>query len=103
LPEEYKKNDFEKLYNELEKDIKKEIESHNFEQLSTIVAKMRFSKRRKDFYSRVKDVLIDINLNNKINNIIENDEINVKLYFKYDDKKKLNIYKEDLSERQLEF
>ena len=104
LPDEYKKNDFEKLYNELEKDIKKEIESHNFEQLSTIVAKMRFSKRRKDFYSRVKDVLIDINLNNKINHIIENDEINVKLYFKYSEgKKKLNIYKEDLSERQLEF
>ena len=104
LPEEYKKNDFEKLYYELEKDIKKEIESHNFEQLSTIVAKMRFSKRRKDFYSRVKDVLIDINLNNKINHIIENDEINVKLYFKYSEgKKKLNIYKEDLSERQLEF
>ena len=104
LPDEYKKNDFEKLYYELEKDIKKEIESHNFEQLSTIVAKMRFSKRRKDFYSRVKDVLIDINLNNKINHIIENDEINVKLYFKYSEgKKKLNIYKEDLSERQLEF
>ena len=104
LPEEYKKNDFEKLYNELEQDIKKEIESHNFEQLSTIVAKMRFSKRRKDFYSHVKDVLIDINLNKKINNIIENDEINVKIYFKYSDgKKKLNIYKEDLSERQLEF
>ena len=104
LPEEYKKNDFEKLYYELEKDIKKEIEYHNFEQLSTIVAKMRFSKRRKDFYSRVKDVLIDINLNNKINNIIENDEINVKLYFKYSEgKKKLNIYKEDLSEKQLEF
>jgi hypothetical protein len=88
LPDEYKKNDFEKLYYELEKDIKKEIESHNFEQLSTIVAKMRFSKRRKDFYSRVKDVLIDINLNNKINNIIENDEINVKLYFKYSEGKK---------------
>ena len=103
LPEEYKVNDYEKLYDELENDIKKTMESRNFEQLSIIVAKMRFSKRRKDFYNHLKDVLIDINLNNKINNIIENDEINVKLYFKYDDKKKLNIYKEDLSERQLEF
>ena len=103
LPDEYKLNDYEKLYNELENDIKKEIESHDFEQLSTVVARMRFSKRKKDFYSHLKDILIDINLNNKVNNIIENDEINIKVYFKYDNKKKLNIYKEDLSERQLDF
>ena len=103
LPEEYKHNDYEKFYSEMEKDIKKEIDSHNFEQLSTIVAKTKFSKRRKDFYSYFKDVLIDINLNNKVNNIIENDELDIKLYFKYSDKKKLNIYKEDLSERQLDF
>ena len=103
LPEEYKKNDYEKLYEELEKDIKNSMGSRNFELLSVIVAKMRFSKRRKDFYSHLTDVLIDINLNNNVNNIIENDEINVKLYFKYGEKKKLNIYKEDLSERQLDF
>ena len=103
LPEEYKENDYEKLYEELEKDIKNSMESHNFELLSVIVAEMRFSKRRKDFYSHLTDVLIDINLNNNVNNIIENDEINVKLYFKFGEKKKLNIYKEDLSERQLDF
>ena len=103
LPEEYKENDYEKLYEELEKEIKDAMESHDFELLSVIVAKMRFSKRRKDFYNHLMDVLIDINLNNNVNNIIENDEINVKLYFKYGEKKKLNIYKEDLSERQLDF
>jgi len=79
------------------------MESHNFELLSVIITEMRFSKRRKDFHSHLTDVLIDINLNNNVNNIIENDEINVKLYFKYGEKKKLNIYKEDLSERQLDF
>ena len=104
LPEEYKENDYSKLYDDLSQDIKKEIESHDFEKLSTIVAKTRFSKRRKDFYSHLKDVLIDINLNNKVNNIIEKDEINIKIYFKYDlNKKKLNIYKEDISEKQLDF
>ena len=104
LPEEYKENDYSKLYDDLSQDIKNEIESHDFEKLSTIVAKTRFSKRRKDFYSHLKDVLIDINLNNKVNNIIEKDEINIKIYFKYDlNKKKLNIYKEDISEKQLDF
>ena len=103
LPEEYKENDYEKLYEELEKEIKTSMESRNFELLSVIVAEMRFSKRRKDFYSNLTDVLIDINLNNNVNNIIENDEINVKLYFKYGEKKNLNIYKEDISERQLDF
>ena len=103
LPEEYKQNDYEKLYEELEKEIKTSMESCNFELLSVIVAEMRFSKRRKDFYSNLTDVLIDINLNNNVNNIIENDEINIKIYFKYGEKKKLNIYKEDISERQLDF
>ena len=104
LPEEYKLNDYEKLYNELEIDIKKEIEFHDFELLSLIVSKMRFAERRKNFYNSEKDILKDINLNNNVNNIIENDEINIKFYFKYNkEKKKLNIYKEDLSERQLEF
>ena len=48
LPEKYKENDYEKLYVELEQDIKKAIEFHDFELLSVIVAKMRFSKRRKE-------------------------------------------------------
>ena len=103
LPEKYKENDYEKLYVELEQDIKNAIEFHDFELLSVIVAKMRFSKRRKDFYIHLTDVLIDINLNNNVNKIIENDEINVKLFFKLGDKGKFNIYKEDLSERQLDF
>ena len=103
LPEKYKENDYEKLYVELEQNIKKAIELNDFEQLSVIVAKMRFSKRRKDFYSHLTDVLIDINLNNNVNKIIENDEINVKLFFKVGNKGKFNIYKEDLSERQLDF
>ena len=103
LPEKYKENDYEKLYVELEQDIKKAIEFNDFELLSVIVAKMRFSKRRKDFYIHLTDVLIDINLNNNVNKIIENDEINVKLFFKLGDKGKFNIYKEDLSERQLDF
>jgi len=103
LPEKYKENDYEKLYVELEQDIKKAIEFNDFELLSVIVAKMRFSKRRKDFYIHLTDVLIDINLNNNVNKIIENDEINVKLFFKLGEKGKFNIYKEDLSERQLDF
>ena len=103
LPEKYKENDYEKLYVELEQDIKKAIEFHDFELLSVIVAKMRFSKRRKDFYTHLTDVLIDINLNNNVNKIIENDEINVKFFFKLGNKGKFNIYKEDLSERQLDF
>ena len=106
FPNEYKQDDFSKLYDDLEQDIKKEIISHDFEKLSTIVARTRFSKRRKDFYSHLKDVLIDINMNNKVNNIIEKDEINIKIYFKYDvdvENRKLNIYKEDISEKQLDF
>ena len=104
LPNEYKENDFDKLYKELKDDIEKSIKQYNFEELSIMIDKKKFGKKIKAYYNNIKDILQDINLNISVNKIIENDEINVKFYFKYnDEKKELNIYQEDMGDKQLDF
>ena len=104
LPPEYKENDFSKLYEELKEDIEKSIKQYNFEELSIMIDKKKFGKKIKAYYNNIKDILQDINLNISVNRIIENDEINVKLFFKYNDEiKELNIYQEDMGDKQLDF
>ena len=104
LPPEYKEKDYEKLYEELGNDIEKSIKQFDFEELSIVIDKKKFGKKIKSYYNNIKEILQDIYLNININKIIETDEINVKLFFKYnDDQKELSIYQEDKGDRQLDF
>jgi hypothetical protein len=104
LPPEYKENDYKKLYDELKNDIEKSIKQYDFEELSIMIDKKKFGRKIKAYYNNKKEILDDINLNKEVNKIIENDPINVKLYFKYNvDKKELNIYQEDKGDKQLDF
>ena len=104
LPQEYKDNDYDKLYQELKKDIEKSMKQYNFEELSIIIDKKKFGKKKKAFYNNIIDILQDIKLNNSVNKIIEKEQINVKLFFRYtDEKKELNIFKEDMRDKQLDF
>ena len=104
LPQEYKDNDYNKLYKELKNDIEKSIKQYNFEELSIIIDKKKFGKKIKLYYNNIKEILLEINLNISVNKIIENEQINVKVFFKYnEDKKDLNIYQEDMGDKQLDF
>ena len=104
LPQEYKENDYKKLYEELKSDIEKSIKQYDFEELSIMIDKKKFGRKIKAYYNNKKEILDDINLNKKVNKIIENDPINVKLYFRYNlDKKELSIYQEDKGDKQLDF
>ena len=104
LPPEYKENDYDKLYKELKNEIEKSIKQFNFEELSIIIDKKKFGKKIKAYYTNIKEILQDINLNISVNKIIETEKINVKLYFKYnDEKQELNIYQEDMGDKQLDF
>ena len=104
LPPEYKENDYKKLYEELKNDIEKSIKQYDFEELSIMIDKKKFGRKIKAYYNNKKEILDDINLNKNVNKIIENEPINVKLYFKYKgDKKGLNIYQEDKGDKQLDF
>ena len=104
LPPEYKEKDYKKLYDELKNDIEKSIKQYDFEELSIMIDKKKFGRKIKAYYNNKKEIIDDINLNKDVNKIIENESINVKIYFRYNDKKKeLNIYQEDMGDRQLDF
>ena len=104
LPDEYKKNDFELLYNELKQELIDSLNLYNFEDMSIFIEKMKYAKRNKIYFNKTKEIYLDIELNNKVKKIIENYDINVYLYYKITDtKKELNIYKETMKEKQLEF
>ena len=57
LPQEYKDNDYDKLYKELKNDIEKCIKQYNFEELSIIIDKKKFGKKIKVYYNNIKEIL----------------------------------------------
>ena len=104
LPFEYRKNDYEKLFNELKNELIDSIKQYNFEYMSVFIDKMKYAIRNRLYFEKIKGIYMDIELNNKANTIIENDEINVNILFKSNGKKKeFEIYKLGIKDKQLDF
>ena len=82
LPNEYKINEYKKLFDELTFDLNKSIKNCDFEYMSLLLDGIKFANRNKNFQERVKEIYMDIELNNKANNIIENDIINININYK---------------------
>jgi len=85
IPEDLTKNDCEKLYNEIEDDLRKSIKELDLEALSVIMEKLKYAKRGKNYYEESKRLLNDINLNEETKNIIEKEFIPVEIKFSYDE------------------
>ena len=104
LPQEYKNNDYEKLFNELKNELIDSIKQYNFEYMSVFIDKMKYAHRNRIYFEKIKGIYMDIELNNKANNIIENDELNVNIQYKFTDKKReFEIYKLGIKDKQLDF
>ena len=85
IPEDLTKNDCEKLYNEIEKDIINSIKELDIEALSVIMGKLKFAKRGSNYYEETRKLLIDIKLNQETNVIIEKESIPVEIKFFFDE------------------
>jgi len=103
LPDEYKRNDYQKLFSELTDELNESIKTCNFEYMSLFLDEMKFGNRNKAYFEKVKAIYMDIELNNKANIIIENDIINITLFYKGGKKPEFMIYQEGLKEKQIEF
>ncbi len=103
IPKELTKNDCKELYNQIEKDINNSIKELDFEVLSVCLGKVKFAKRVKFNYDRTSKFILNIDLNEKVQSIIEKDIIPVEIQFKYNKKEKeLNIEeKANIKEMQL--
>ena len=75
LPKNLKENDFEELLNELEFDISNSIKQINYNELSKLNQYYKEIEIEKSYYEKMKNILNDINLNKKVEDIIKNEEI----------------------------
>ena len=81
IPENLTKNDFENLYNEIENDVNKSIKELDFEALSVIMGKLKFSEKKNEYFKNVCELLKDIKLNEETKEIIVNEFIPVDIKF----------------------
>ena len=102
IPETYISNDYELLYEEIEKDINNSINNLNFNTICTVHENLNYAKRQKKNYEKKKKRLKKVKLNDKISNIIEKISIPVAIYFDYDTKH-LKIEKANVNIKQLQF
>jgi hypothetical protein len=86
LPENYKKNDYKLIYDEIEKKQVDYIKSLNFDFLAAFQEKLNFSKKNLDGYLIIKNKINALKLNNKIQSFIANEIIPISLYFNYKEK-----------------
>jgi len=94
IPLELAENDYEKLYDELEKDINKSIELLDFYMMSDCFGKIKYAKKGIEFYNKVKNLIKDININEKLKDINENNYVKIIKEFKFNDGDKLFSIKE---------
>ena len=84
IPKDLTDNDCEKLYNEIESDVNKSIKSLDFEALSVIIGKLKYSRRGKFYYEESKNLLNDIKINEDAKSLIEGEFIPVEIKFNLD-------------------
>ena len=81
IPKILTKNDCEKLFEEIKIDVTKSIKELDFEALSVILEKLKYTQKGKKYYEDSKQLLRDIKINEKTKEIIENDFIPVEIRF----------------------
>ena len=103
IPKKLKENDYELLYNELENDINKSIEFYDFYKMSDCFGKIKYIKKAIDYYIQAKNNINDIDLNLKVQNIIENENIPIEISFKYNNiEKEFLLLKPPIIEHKIE-
>ena len=88
IPSEFINNDYDLLLRQIESNVNSSIKDIDFEALSVVLGNVKYCKRGISYYEKMKTLLIDIELNEKVQNIIEKEPITVELEFRYNSKSK---------------
>ena len=103
IPEDYKVNDYKKLFDELTKNINDSINLLNFEKLIMFRNKVKFIDKMYNYFENLKVLMNNIDINEKIKKIAEKSFIPIEINFKYDDiEKKFELKKSSIKEKQFE-
>ena len=81
IPKDFAEKDFEKLFDEMENDINKSIKELDFEVLSLIPIKLKYTKKGQKYYEDCINLLKDIKLNKHSKKIIEEEFTPIEIRF----------------------
>ena len=100
MPDKYAENDFEKLYEEIEEELKIALKKVDFEIISTFFEKVKLAQREKNYYEEINRITNNLILNGRVQKIVEEEFIPVKIYFNYnEDKKEFYFTKSKMKEK----
>ena len=85
IPKDLTKNDCEKLYIQIEEDLKNSIKQFDIESLSVIMEKLKFATKGNNYYEECTNLLEDIKINQETKHIIDNTFIPVEIKFFFDE------------------
>jgi hypothetical protein len=88
LPPELTKDNCNLLLEKIEKGLEIAIKDLDFDSLSNLSAHVKYCKGQKDYFNKVKNSLIELQLNEKVQKIMEQYVINAEVRFNYDNKKR---------------
>ena len=83
LPEEFSKDDYFEIYDSITNEIEKSIQSLNFQTLSLIFDKLKYTKRANRNFLDNKIILQEIAKNKNILNFMENSHVDINMNFEY--------------------
>ena len=75
LPQNFLENDCKQLLYEIEYEVNKSINELNFEKLNKFINHLKIVEKEKYCYENIKKMFNDIDLNKKVQNIIQNEQI----------------------------
>ncbi len=102
IPDDYKEKDYKKLFEELTENLNDSIKMLDFEKLILFRNKLKFIDKIKDYYTKVKELIDDIKINEKIKEIVEKEFIPVDIIFKYGNtEKKFELRKSNNETKKL--
>ena len=87
IPEEYKENDYKKLFEELTQNLNDSISMLDFEKLILFRNKIKFIDKMNNHYENVKELMDNININEQVKQIAEEMYIPVDINFDFEEKK----------------
>ena len=103
IPDDYKENDYKKLFDELSQNLNDSINKLNFEILILLRNKLKFIGKIYNYYENVTVLMDTININEKIKQIAEESFIPMDLTFKYEEDSQIfELKKSSINKKQFE-
>ena len=101
IPEEYKENDYQKFFDELNQNLEDSIKELNFEALFLLRNRIQYLIKRQKYYSNCIDILTDTVYNGVVKDFIEKSFCPIEVKFSYDEdqENKFELKKSNINKR----